>query len=282
MFNIINATYGGVDVTNIVLRYIKDGKLLIKATNDIFGDLKPGHIKELIINHSNGTEIIKEGGYISLPKTNINKLGIFYTNNNVDKVVETTVQTLTKFNGIADILTCVWNPIKNNPFYEVGAMTKSGNHLNIVIQILQLLYTARNSGKYDYVSFLEHDVLYPDGYFDYPDFDKNTVLTNMNYMGICQNGWQNRNANHEPLHQMTMHFKEAIEHFENMLKLAIEQGGILVEPQVMQRKQWRCKNPAVHINHGRNFTSHYSIYSKETHPNDEYWGYAQQWINKLF
>lgn len=282
MLNIIKATYGGADITKVIQAKVNNGKLLVKASNDIFGDLNPGKLKQLIIEHNGGVEIVNEGGYISLPKTQVKKLGIFYTNNNVNNVVEQSLQSLTKFDGIADILTCSWNHINNNPFYEIGAMTRSSNHLNIVIQILQLLYTARKSGNYEYVSFLEHDVLYPDGYFDYPDFDYNTVITNMNYMGICEQGWQEKTANHEPLHQMTMHFKDAISHFEEMLKQAIENGGILVEPQNMQRKQWFCNNPAVHINHGKHFTSHFSIYSKNAQPFNNYWGDAKEWIKKLF
>lgn len=279
---IIKATYGGVDVTSIVRSFVKNNKLVVKASNDVFGDLAPGIVKTLEIQHDSGIKIVKEGGFVSLPETSINKLGIFYTNNNIDKVVETSLQTLTKFEGIADILTCGWKPINNNPFYEVSAMTKSSIHLNIVIQILQLLYTARKTGTYDYVSFLEHDVLYPDGYFDFAPFDHGIVLTNMNYKGICGDGWQTRGADHEPLHQMTMRFNDAVLHFEEMLKLSIEQGGILVEPQLMQRAQWYCVNPAVHVNHGKNFTSHYSIYSKTTHAHDPYWGNAEDWVHKLF
>jgi hypothetical protein len=279
---IIKATYGDQDVTEVVKKYIKNDKLYIKASNDVFGDLNPGVVKTLVVKSDKGEFSVKEGGYIKLPKSSIKKLGIFYTNNNIDKVVKESLNNLVKFNNVADILTCSWYPIEGNPFFEISAMTRSSNHLNIVIQILQLLYSAKESGQYEYVSFLEHDVLYPDGYFDFPDFNYGEVLTNMNYKGICPNGWQIKNANHEPLHQMTMRFDYAIHHFEKMLNLAIAQGGVLVEPQDAKRIQWNCINPAVHINHGKNFTSHYSIYSKETHLIDDYWGKFENWINKIF
>lgn len=280
MLKINKATYGGQDVTDVVQSHIKDGKLLIKAGNDIFGDTQAGVVKYLEVDSSEGFDSVMENGYLSLPKSNINKLGIFYTNNNVPKVVSESLHTLEKFRDVADIMTCVWNPIPGNPFYEVGAMTKSSSHLNIIIQILQLLYTARETNKYNYVSFLEHDVLYPDGYFDFPEFS-NAVMTNMNYKGISANGWQKRNADHEPLHQMTMVFSEAINHFEKLLHQAIRLGGVLVEPNI-KRLQWKCVNPAVHINHGKHFTSHFSIYSKETHETDPYWGDSKIWIEKLF
>jgi hypothetical protein len=280
MLIINKATYGGVDVTEQIKNFIKDGKLIVKAGNDIFGDTQPGVVKYLKVDSSEGIDEIKENGYLSLPKNKINKLGIFYTNNNVYKVVKESITTLEKFKNVADIMTCVWDGIPGNPFYEIGAMTKSSSHLNIIIQILQLLYVARETNKYEYVSFLEHDVLYPDGYFDFPDFS-NAVMTNINYKGICNRGWQNKTADHEPLHQMTMVFSEAIEHFENLLKEAIRLGGVLVEPEI-KRLQWECKNPAVHVNHGKHFTSHFNIYSKETHPVDSYWGHSEPWIKKLF
>lgn len=280
MLKINNATYGGVDVKSIVQSKIKDGKLLIKAGNDIFGDTQAGVIKYLEVDSSEGFFSVKENGYLSLPQNNINKLGIFYTNNNVPNVVNKCLHTLEKFKDVADIMTCVWNNIPGNPFFEVTAMTKSSTHLNIVIQILQLLYTAKETNKYKYVSFLEHDVLYPDGYFDFPEFS-DAVMTNMNYKGICKDGWQNKTADHEPLHQMTMVFSEAIIHFENLLHQAIRLGGILVEPDI-KRLKWKCINPAVHVNHGKHFTSHFSIYSKNTHNEDPYWGNAKDWIEKLF
>jgi hypothetical protein len=280
MLIINKATYGGADVTNKVRSLVKDNKLIVKASNDIFGDTNSGTVKYLNIDSSEGVFSVKENGYISLPKDDITKLGIFYSNNNVPVVVKESLLSLEKFKDIADILTCIWSPIPGNPFYEVTAMTKSSNHLNIVIQILQLLYTARETNKYKYVSFLEHDVLYPEGYFDFPEFS-GAVMTNMNYKGICDRGWQKRNADHEPLHQMTMVFSEAIVHFENLLKEAIRLGGILVEPDI-KRLKWTCVNPAVHINHGKHFTSHFSIYSKNTEPTDSYWGDAKTWIDKLF
>lgn len=276
---IINATYGGVDVTSILKSKIKDGVLRVKVSNDTFGDTAPGVFKYLRVTHDGGFKEVPEGSYISLPESQINKLGIYYTNNNVDKTVQATVLNLKRFKGVADILTCVWKPIPGNSFYEVSAMTKSSSHLNIVIQILQLLYAAQGSGKYKYVSFLEHDVLYPDGYFDFPDFETG-IMTNMNYIGICENGYQNKTANHEPLHQMTMIFDEALLHFENLVKEAIKKGGILVEPDG-NRKQWECKNPAIHINHGKHFTSHFSIYSNSVTDNDLYWGSADELIKKV-
>lgn len=280
MLNIRSAIYGGKDVTDVVKRQVKGDKLVLKVGNDIFGDPAPGVAKSLRLDVNGEVKFYAENSFLSLPETKKNKLGIWYSNNNVDKVVRESVLSLEKFKDDADILTCVWRPVTSNPFYQCIAMTQSSNHLNIIIQILQLLYVAKETGNYKYVSFLEHDVLYPDGYFDFPDFNTG-VLTNMNYMGICEGGFQQKNADHEPLHQMTMIFDEAITHFENLMKDAIRMGSVLVEPNP-NRKQWRCKNPAIHVNHGKHFTSHFSIYSRNTTPSHPYWGNADELINKLF
>jgi hypothetical protein len=273
------ATYGGKDVTSIVKSKIHNDQLTLYVGNQTFGDPAPGTFKKLVLNINGTVRSFNENTYLSLPETNKKKLGIWYSNNNVDKTVRESVLNLQRFKDVADILTCVWRPIPGNPFYQGIAMTQSSNHLNIIIQILQLLYTGRELGNYEYVSFLEHDVLYPDGYFDFPDFEGG-VLTNMNYIGICNEGFQVKTANHEPLHQMTMRFTDAIQHFENLMKEAIRMGGVLVEPDV-KRKQWNCDNPAIHINHGKHFTSHFSIYSKETTDHNPYWGDAKSLIEKV-
>jgi hypothetical protein len=280
MINILKATYGGKDVTGKLKSLVKNGELRVKACNSVFGDLAPGVFKHLFVEYDGGTKSIPEGAFLTLPESKNKRLGIYYTNNNVDKVVNYTLHNLSRFKDKADILTCVWKAIPDNPFYEIGAMTKSGNHLNIVIQILQLLYTAKNSGDYEYVSFLEHDVLYPDGYFDFPDF-KTGVLTNMNYMGISEHGYQNRNAAHEPLHQMTMRFGEAVTHFENLFKEALQSGQVLLEPND-NRSKWECPNPAIHVNHGKHFTSHFSIYGFGEDKDHPYWGNFKELSQKLF
>ena len=146
-------------------------------------------------------------------------------------------------------------------------------HCIQLLQILQCLYNAKTMSKYDYVSFLEHDVLYPKGYFDYPDFEEGQIFTNMNYGGLCRDGWQERGQADEPFHQMTMTFDDAIKHCLDILPNAIVTNSGNIESQTLIRKQWNCENQAIHINHGFHFTSHNSIYRKdnliELHP---YWG----------
>jgi hypothetical protein len=287
--NIIKASYGGVDCTEIVKSRVKNGSLILRSDNNIIGDPFVGKSKTLIVN-IDGTEFSTPEGHLFIyPKSNKKKLGIFYSNNTKPETfpaIRASLKSIKKAaEGKADILTCMWNHEPENPFPEYIAWTKTFSHLNQLLQIMQLLYVAKQINKYDTVSFLEHDVLYPEGYFDYPEIEPNTVITNMNYMGINKNGWQGVPVKHEPFHQMTMIFDEAIKHCESILENALVTNSGLIEPQVPNiiRKKWDCKHPAVHINHGGHFTSHYSIYSTtDLKDNDDYWGDHKNYLNLFY
>jgi len=275
--NITKATYGGVDCTAQITSKIKDDRLIVRATNDIIGDPAMGQVKYLVVTVDDKTLTVKEGDLLVYPATNHEKLGIFYSNNHnslVYPAIRASLKSIkTASEGKADILTCMWNHEPENPFMEYIAWTKTGSHLNQLLQIMQLLYAARQIHDYKYVSFLEHDVLYPEGYFDYPDFPKGSVITNMNYGGIIKKGWQTRGQDDEPFHQMTMHFDDAIAHCESILANALVTNSGMIEPQTIPREQWVCKNRAIHINHGSHFTSHYNVYRKDNlSATDPYWG----------
>jgi hypothetical protein len=141
-----------------------------------------------------------------------------------------------------------------------------------------LLYQAREIGQYEYVSFLEHDVFYPEGYFDFPEISDGEIITNMNYMGLCRDGWQPLRQFDEPFHQMNMRFSDAIKHCESILPNALIRNSGLIEPQNLKRSKWKCKNPAVHVNHGHHFTSHYNVYGKNNiYLEDHYWGDSKEY-----
>lgn len=278
---IISATYGNVDCADKLTDRIRNGRLFTHINNGIIGDPLSGQVKTLHLTYEidgivNELEA-KEGDFISIPKSSHRRLGIWYTNNNSQansKAINESLKSIVEAsNGVADIITSVWHPINANDFYQAISHTQHSSHLNQLLQILQLLYIAKLYGKYDYVSFLEHDVLYPVGYFQYDNFDQGTILTNMNYGGLCKSGWQNRKQDDEPFHQMTMRFEDAIKHCESILPNALINNSGLIEPQSMTRQQWNCENQAVHINHGKHFTSHYSIYDSEnTYTLHPYWG----------
>jgi hypothetical protein len=277
--NITKATYGGVDCTAQVKAKAKEDRLIIRANNDIIGDPLMGQRKTLIVEVDGKTLSAEEGYLLVYPQSNKDRLGIFYSNNTnhvINPAIVASLKSIEKAaKDKADILTCMWRNEPQNPFPEYIAWTQTQSHLNQLLQVMQLLYVAKDIHDYKYVSFLEHDVLYPEGYFDYPDVESGHVLANMNYMGICKDGFQGVPTKHEPFHQMTMRFDEAIAHCESILANALVTNSGLIEPQVpnVVRTQWDCPNPSVHINHGHHFTSHYSIYSStDLSKTDPYWG----------
>jgi hypothetical protein len=283
--NIIKATYGGIDCTEIVRSKVRNGSLILRSDNNIIGDPQVGKIKKLVINIDGNEHVIEEDAIFVYPKSQNKKLGIFYSNNDHSKkfpAINASLKSIEKSaKGKADILTCVWNNIPGNPFIEHIAWTRTSSHLNQLLQIMQLLYNAQEVNDYDTVSFLEHDVLYPEGYFDYPSIQTGTVITNMNYIGLIKDGWQEVPVKHEPFHQMTMRFDEAIKHCESILKNALVTNSGLIEPQIpnIKREKWECKNPSVHVNHGGHFTSHFSIYSSTNLKNiDSYWGNSNDYL----
>ena len=282
---IIKATYGGVDCTNVLQSKLVAGKLVIRSNNDIIGDPSVGSVKYLEVEFNDGhKEVVREGDTLVYPKSKNRKLGIFYSNNNNHKIWPAIYKSLDTIKeaseGVADIVVCTWENMPNVPFQQVGSWYRSQSHLNQLLQIMQCLYTARTMGQYEYVSFLEHDVMYPKGYFDFPDFSSGQVLTNMNYGGVCEDGWQKRTQNDEPFHQMTMRFDDAIAHCLGILPNALVTNSGMIETQTLKRIQWESQNQPVHINHGIHFTSHNSIYDKsnltEIHP---YWGNINDYKN---
>lgn len=288
MMIITKATYGGKDCTDLIQSKISGDRLILRSSNDLIGDTMPGVVKYLEIEGELGgnlfSESVREGTLLTLPKTKHNKLGIFYSNNNNPSIWPAIYKSLdtikTAADGKADIVTCMWNPMPDNPFHQISSWYQSQSHLNQLLQIMQCLYSAKEMHDYEYVSFLEHDVMYAEGYFDFPDFESGQVQTNMNYGGINKDGWQHRGQSDEPFHQMTMRFDDAIKHCESILPNALRTNSGMIETQTMRRIQWQAPNECIHINHGVHFTSHNSIYRKDNlyteHP---YWGNHSDYLH---
>lgn len=280
MIHIQRATYGGADCTNQI-RQIADGKsvLFIRADNHIIGDPFFGKKKELIITIDDDSYVTGEGEFFAYPKMKNKRLGVWYSNNHdafdpnpILKSLDT-IKHCSK--DTADIVTCVWNKIINNPFVETISWYRITSHLTQILQIMQSLSVAKTIGSHEYVSFLEHDVMYPEGYFDFPDFEDGEVIINNNYGGICKRGWQETMHKSElPMHQMTMKINDAINHLKNILEEALVSNSGNIEPKNLKKSQWSCKNQSIHINHGNHMTSHYTTYdtSKNLKQHHPYWG----------
>ena len=285
---ITKATYGGVDCTDLIQSKIKGDRLILRADNNLIGDTMVGVVKYLQIEGKYEGELFssttREGDLLTLPKTQHNRLGIFYSNNNNNSIfpaIHKSLDTIkTASEGKADIVTCMWHPMPDNPFHQITSWYQSQSHLNQLLQIMQCLYSAKEMNDYEYVSFLEHDVMYAEGHFDYDDFESGQVLTNMNYGGINRDGWQHRGQSDEPFHQMTMRFDDAIKHCEYILPNALRTNSGMIETQKLKRIQWESPNQSIHINHGVHFTSHNSIYRKDNlyteHP---YWGNHSEYLH---
>jgi hypothetical protein len=277
---ITTATYGNTDCLEKIKSLVKGDRLVLRADNNLIGDVQPGVVKWLKLEINGVSYEIREGNTFVYPKPTTDRLGIWYSNDQRNHpAVKKSLETIKiAAENRADIVTCVWNPIENNPFHEIISWNRSSSHLNQLLQILQCIYTAQTMGEYKYVSFLEHDVMYAEGYFDYPEFHTGEVWTNMNYGGINREGWQWRGQDDEPMHQMTMRIEDALEHFHGILGNALVTNSGMIETQTLQRKQWNAANPSIHINHGSHFTSHFSIYRKEnTYHNHPYWGEHSQY-----
>jgi hypothetical protein len=203
----------------------------------------------------------------------MSKLGIFYTDNPFPEIINLSLEKLSLSSNGVKIITCVNRHIDNNPFEEIVVNNPVRNHYNIIEKILAALSIG---SEYTNVSFLEHDVLYPEGYFNYPEFKD--VIINDNYIGMCKYGFQNKVPCQLPLHQMTMKMNFAINHFQNLLAPS-KIRGVEVEPRI--EKRYRSTNPAVHINHGDNFTSHFNCYDKNFSNKNSYWGDHQTIWNKI-
>lgn len=284
---IIQAQYGipgkYIDVTEILRSRMHSNGLHVAVNNSIAGDPALGSLKHLAIQievlGQSKHYTFNENTVCALPETSTDRLGIFYSNNHDSAIYPAITASLQSIQraaqGKANIITCMWRAHPGNPFTELIAWTNSSSHLNQVLQILQCLYTAGEVQDYRYVSFLEHDVLYSEYYFDYPNFDSG-ILANMNYIGLNQHGWQARNQHDKPLSQLTMLYQDAVDHFSSLLKNALIYNKGVLEPPI-PNTVWHCLAPSVHINHGKHFTSHYTIYSTSTTPHEPYWGDSTQY-----
>lgn len=276
---ILKATYGDFDVSDKVNSKINNGKIFLFANNSFFGDTKPGVVKyletEIELDGLIFSNKTRENELFIFPKTKCDRLGIFYSNNNEDKIKPCILASLRSIEKAAkdkaDIVTNMWYSYSENPFFETIAWTRTSSHLNQVLQVLQCLYIAQQIHNYKYVSFLEHDVLYAEGYFDYQDFEDD-IISNTNYIGMNTDGFQALGQVDKPTSQLTMKFDYAIQHFSNLLPNALIRNAGLLEPQT-KIGEWKAQNPNIHVNHGRHFTSHYNIYSKTDIKHfDDYWG----------
>lgn len=213
-------------------------------------------------------------------------LGCWYSNNGIHpKIIQSSLSSIKKAVDSSQIsqvkvVTCNWQHINNNPFEEYVSLYKMGIHLGIILQILRIFYEEERKGnKYDAVSFLEHDVLYPDDYFDRVDkaFHSNPLtVSNLDYIGMNETGWLDVKCRQEPMHQFSFQYNTAIKHMQNLIKEAVINGNVILEGNKYSNIKiaYNGTKPSCHINHSKHFTSHFNCYCRDSrgiveHP---YWG----------
>jgi len=116
---------------------------------------------------------------------------------NINKAAANTVSCDVK------IITVSWNVIPGNPFEGYITPFKGLGHLNYILQLKQALL----QNHADIVCILEHDVLYPDNYFEDVianwDYSKYGVCNN-NYIGMNETGYLDVKERHQPFSLMSM------------------------------------------------------------------------------
>jgi hypothetical protein len=195
------------------------------------------------------------------------------------------------------IVACGWEvPEEPVPGVEFVRFTgeRKRSHATIIAQIREALSSLSTLNSQlstcEAVCFLEHDVLYPEWYFQrigdtFANNPTSPVVSNLDYIGLSAQGWQPVRERHEPMHQLSMRYSFALENLQRAAKEA-ESGSALLEPQG-DRSNWvrlpptpgLGLAPAVHVNHtaGR-FTSHgevvYAPAAATIHP---HWGEHRNW-----
>ena len=267
---------------NVTDRILQDAKLkkTIIVNNSYFGiDPCPDALKKLFITLENDkVHLYNENSLCCLEFLNEDvskkdRIGIFYTNNNINKLIIDksleSIKNASEFSKNVIIIVCPQIPYQQKYFLEVESLFKSYNHANIASQIVQALSIVKNYTNFKYVSFLEHDVLYPENYFAYENFNVDCIY-NDNYIGLCKDGFQIKVQNDRPLHQITMNYSYAINYFEQLVLTYLRGEFKLLEPQDVCK--YTNSLPSVHINHGKHFTSHFNTYSKKLIKSNDYWG----------
>jgi hypothetical protein len=286
MLDIMSASYGASDVLDKVKNLVAIGANKFKAVPFLLGVEEGKGRKFKCVYRYKGIEAeleVEEGQEVEIPKKLNDRLGIFYTNNNHEKTINKTLANLASIrqaNPNFDVIVCSQKDIPDCPFKVILSLFKESSIANLIVQVLQALYEAKKLNQYKYVSFLEHDVMYPPGYFEYDDFDTD-ILHNRSYRGVCEKGFQNFGGQFPILSQMTVKIDKAIAYFEICWAKTIRAEHVdSVEPS--GSVTWFYANaPAVHINRP-SLTEHHNFFTiNYLDESESYWGhYSSLWTGE--
>jgi hypothetical protein len=234
-------------------------------------------------------------------------LGIFCTHNNINPELLKTVLNRIKIaqeNSLhceVQIVTCSWEKIPDNPFRGLITPFRVYGHLNYLLQIRQVMATYRHN---DIICILEHDMLYPDNYFDFvcDNWSEGKYgVYNMNYIGMNDTGYLKVRQRDCPMSLCSaarFYFDRFITRKidEAMDKLSSADPSVYVEPPIEDFKliDYTGDKPCIHVNmnkrgdwgsgrEGKNhhFTNHCEVcYEEDSNgvTNDQYWGHYKELI----
>lgn len=234
-------------------------------------------------------------------------LGIFCTHNKINGELLKAVLNRLKIaadNATActvEIITCSWEPIPGNPFRSVLSPFRNLGHLNYLLQIRQVLATDPHN---DIVVILEHDMLYPDDYFDvivknWPDHKYGVY--NLNYIGMNDTGYlkvRQRDCPMSVCSAARFYFDKFITRKldEALDKYSSANRSVFVEPPVEDFAilDYTGIKPSIHVNMNKrgnwgtgseglnhHFTNHCEVcYEQDSQGNitDKYWGHYKELI----
>lgn len=217
-------------------------------------------------------------------------LGVYYTNSAVSKTIQEhglyRIKLMTQKTPGADYICSVWDETPLIPKdKQQKSFFRNNGHLNIALQIQRMLLTTKG---FNYVAFLEHDVLYHEDYLNalarnYQDgYDG---ISYRSYMGMNAKGYQKLVHKDEPMSMLSMTYDKAVALMREKIDYYIVNGSGCIEPDDKSKMLKVTGEDNVHVNmnetaRSHHFTSHYNVYSKtHIYPVHSYWGPASNYSN---
>lgn len=237
------------------------------------------------------------GSRVQRPRKKL--LGLWYSDNSAPRsLLQHSLVSVLKARGetlkhAVTIAGCVWEPIPGFEGFGLSLFegVKTRSHSAILSQIEQAYRKATANGEeFDGVCLLEHDVLYPENYFDRVGdalaLNPNApVVSNRDYIGLNGTGWLKTKVYDHPLHQLTLRPEKFLSNLERAREEAGKGGQVYLEPdRGGDTSTWVELNatgsmPAVHVNHTARFTNHGEVcYEAQGYTaTHSHWGEAKNW-----
>lgn len=215
-------------------------------------------------------------------------LGVYYTNSKLHKPLQKqnllSIQKMVEATPGADYICSVWEDTDLVPREkQQKTFFKHNGHLNIALQIYRALLSKPG---FDYVAFLEHDVLYHHNYLNLLAEHYKQGYEGISYrsfIGMCPTGYQTLKQQDEPMSMLSLTYDKAIALMKAKIDYYVTHGSGCIEPDDKSKMLHVTGEDNVHVNmnktpHSHHLTSHYNIYSSTNHYDPhKYWGSYKQY-----